>query len=111
MKKSGTKIFAITFLILALIAFTIGTTLAVIILQNNPAASAQEQAGRELVAVVLFLPLIISYVMFALFDLIGTFASVCLIKSKSKAMGITTLVLDVIMLISAIILFVLLLAI
>ncbi len=111
MKKSGTKIVAITFLILALIAFAIGTTLAVIILQDNPAASAQEQAGRELVAIVLFVPLIISYVMFALFDLIGIFASVCLIKNKSKGMGITALILAAIMLISAIILFVILLAI
>ena len=102
-KKSGPKIAAIAFLILASIAFAIGTTLAVIILQDNPAATAQEQAGQALVTIVLFVPFIFSYAMFALFDLIGVFSSIGLIKNKSKGMGVTTLVLSLAMLTVAIV--------
>ncbi len=98
MENKGAKIAVVIFMILAIIAFAFGTILGVSMLNDTSnAETAQEQAGQALVTIVFMAPFLLSYLLFALFDIIGFFISIHLIRNDAKGLGIFNLLLGFIL--------------
>lgn len=98
MENKGAKVAVVIFTILAVVAFSLGTVIAMPMLQTGTAETAEQQAGEILAVVILVAPFLISYLLFALFDLISFFISIHLIRNGSKGMGVFHLFLTLILL-------------
>lgn len=103
MENKGAKVAVVIFMILAVIGFTLGTVMAVPLLSGPTGETAQQQAGQAIAVIILIAPFLLSYILFALFDLITFFISIHLIKNDSKGMGVFNLLLGLAMMIAAVV--------
>lgn len=101
MNNKGAKIAIVIFMLFAIVAFAFGTVMAMPMLNEPTTGSTQEQAGQALAVILLIAPFLLSYLLFALFDLVGFFIAIHLIKNDSKGLGIFNLLLTLAMFVVA----------
>ena len=103
MENKGAKFALVIFMIFTIVAFAFGTILAVPMLTSGEASTAQEAAGQAITIILLVAPFLLSYMLFALFDIISFFISVHLIRNDSKGIGVFNLLLCIVMMIAAVV--------
>lgn len=108
MKNKTATIILIVFAVLAAISFTFGTVLSVPMLADG--IEGIREQGSTLAVILFVAPFLLSYLLFALLDVVTIFLSIRAIRKNSAALGIVVLLLGTAMLIAAIVISVLLFA-
>ena len=93
MENTGKKVAAVIFMILALIAFVLGTVFGAPILAE-PGGTSEEQAGQAIAVILLILPFLVCYAAYFIFNLIEFFLSISLIRNDCKGLGVFNLLLS-----------------